>query len=180
MHDFFDNSAVMSSFTLSPLGEPKYSFSTGSFMAGSTSYRTTTQMNSFELQCARDTIDEYGEFEDDWDGYGAKPIDPVTLSNAQAAAVALLSSRALPAPDLTPNSNGTISFEWESSAGFAHLEIGKSRYAFFIKLESGDRFVRDGEATSVEAFLSELIQSALFPKVQPTPTLSNVSYRLAA
>ncbi len=170
----------MSSSTVLPQGEATYSFGTGSVVQGSRAYRTTTQMNSFELQFARDAIDEYGEFENDWDGYGAKPIDPITLSNAHAAALALLSSWELPAPDLTPNSNGTISFEWESATGFAHLEVGKSRYAFFIKLESGDRFVRDGEASSVESLLAKLIQSALFPKRQPTPTLSNVSYPQAA
>ena len=62
---------------------------------------------------------------ENWDGYGAIPIDPMTAVNADRLLSALRHIGI--DPDVTPNTNGTISFEWEWTSGSVHVEVGKTR-----------------------------------------------------
>jgi hypothetical protein len=123
-----------------------------------------------DLAAALEEIESYRALEADWDGYGAVPIDAITLGNALSAAARLI-GRA-PMPDLTPNSNGTISMEWDSPHGLAHLEVGKSRYAFFIRMASGEKFIKDGVAAEVPQLFGDLITKSMFSYHEPAPTMS--------
>lgn len=98
---------------------------------------------------------------EDWDGYGAAPIHPDTARNAHRALTSLLLS--LPLPEITPNANGTVSFEWQSSFGHANLEIGLTRYSFFVQLAGGPTVPLDGAAASVPDVLGSIIAALLFP-----------------
>jgi hypothetical protein len=98
---------------------------------------------------------------DDWDGYGAAPIHADTARNAHRALTILLLS--LPLPEITPNSNGTVSFEWQSTFGHANLEIGLTRYSFFVKLARGPTIPFDGAAASMPGAIGSVIAALLFP-----------------
>ncbi len=48
--------------------------------------------------------------EDNWDGYGARAVDPITLCNARNFATVLPPS--LPPPEIVVEPDGEIAFEW--------------------------------------------------------------------
>ena len=50
--------------------------------------------------------------------------------------------------EITPNSNGTVSFEWQSPFGHANLEIKLTRYSFFVKFALGGQTPLYGPAAS--------------------------------
>lgn len=97
-----------------------------------------------------------------WDGEGAEPISTLTSQMAQNVALRLL-GRTLP-PEITPNAGDTLTFEWESDAGSALLEIGHTTYSFLMKTKSGKRTTDMGSlgnTTDIDN-LGSLIQRALF------------------
>jgi len=54
-------------------------------------------------------------------------------------------------PEITPTSNGTITFEWESSQGNALIEIGRTRYSGHIQPTHGQTFyLQGGLATGLD------------------------------
>lgn len=59
---------------------------------------------------------------DNWDGYGAQPVDGI----AQESAIQMLRTFmgfGVPRPDISPTSNGGVAFEWERSQVNLSLEI---------------------------------------------------------
>lgn len=76
-------------------------------------------------------IETIAQMSENWDGYGAVPIHHLTAVNADKLLSALRSLGV--DPDVTPNPNGTISFEWEWKSGIAHVEIGKTRGVAYTK-----------------------------------------------
>jgi hypothetical protein len=97
-----------------------------------------------------------------WDGEGAEPISAVTLKMAQDVGVRLLGRT--PPPEITPNGGDTLTFEWESDAGSALLEIGHTTYSFLMKTKSGKRTTDMGLLSNTTYIdnLGLLIQRALF------------------
>ncbi|MGH8111022.1 MAG: hypothetical protein ACREPL_03655 [Rhodanobacteraceae bacterium] len=97
-----------------------------------------------------------------WDGEGAEPISTVTLKKAQRVGLRLL-DHTLP-PEITPNAGDTLTFEWESDAGSALLEIGHATYSFLMKTNSGKRTTDMGPLSDLTDIdnLGSLIQRALF------------------
>lgn len=76
-------------------------------------------------------LKEIGEFKQGWDGEGAEPFTQNTLVHALSALSEIVDATA--APDIVPNVNGTISMEWETPKGYAHLEIGTRCFSFLLK-----------------------------------------------
>jgi len=77
----------------------------------------------------------FSELPEGWDGYGALSPSEEVIKNA----VSILGD-IHPDDDLeiTPNTNGTISFEWldpESQTTRIHLEIGQTRASMYIKTD---------------------------------------------
>ena len=68
-----------------------------------------------QAKLARLAIKELADLKENWDGYGAAPISEQTRDNALRF-VNLIEAApyGLPAPEICPNPNGTISFEWET------------------------------------------------------------------
>ena len=64
--------------------------------------------------------------------------------------------------------------EWDTSLGEAYLEIGKSKFSFFIRLRSGSKTLLDGHAEVIDGTLPELIEKALFPVGSETATVSQI------
>ena len=92
-----------------------------------------------------DALAAIGELGFNWDGYDALPVNPVTQNNAQQA----LGIAPVAPDDITANPNGTISFEWETDVGRAHLEIGLSKFSFYQKFSDGGTITGDGDAAAI-------------------------------
>jgi hypothetical protein len=128
-----------------------------------------------ERLAALHAIQEFATFESGWDGYGALPIHEATLKNATRFLNSL--PEHFPCPDLTPDTNGTVSMEWESREGIAHLEIGKTRYSLYIKRHMGNPAVlRDGEAAILGADIAMLIGAVLYPPTCYTSPVTWICY----
>jgi hypothetical protein len=97
-----------------------------------------------------------------WDGYGALPIREETKKNAL---VALSHFETLTcAPEITPNPNGTLSFEWETNQGYGQLEIGRTRYSFCMKTHRGSPILNTGDVGDINPGVWLLVDALLYPK----------------
>lgn len=140
--------------------------------------------NTYELLLALELIQEFSRLPENWDGYGALPISPEAVGAASIAARSLYSIA--PAAEIFPNSNGTITFEWESPRGLANLEIGKSRFSFYLQLPP--LFIpAEGlidEIDGISASIGSLVANDLFGQQGRYNTVSLTSnyddYRRAA
>ncbi len=127
-----------------------------------------------ELPVAEAKIDEIAGMQDNWDGYGAIRIGQEAQRNAKAALNIL--HKYAPIPDVTPNPNGTISLEWESFEGFGHLEIGRTRFSFYIKPRSGQPFLADGNADQIDAHIGKWVSGMLFPLRNCAETITKFNF----
>lgn len=89
-----------------------------------------------------------------WDGEGAEPLSKRTLDNALHIALAL--SEKTRFPDVTPNAGDTVTFEWESDAGSALMEIGHATYSFWMQTGDGERATDTGKLASSAAEFAAL------------------------
>lgn len=126
-----------------------------------------------EVSVAKTKIRELGSMPENWDGYGATRISRETEKNAINAIDILLLSA--PAPDIVPNPNGTISFEWETDQGIGHLEIGKTKFSFYVKTRSGSPALADGRADQIGNEIGHLVASFLFSVPQIANTMTRIS-----
>ena len=131
-------------------------------------------LSRVEEAAALNILDELAAMPADWDGYGALAIDDGTLANSKRAVARLV--RYAPGPEIAPNPNGTISFEWTSSAGTAHLEIGKTRFSFFVKPAGGVALAYEGAAHDVPSELGIIIAACVFPPVRSVTTITKLVY----
>lgn len=116
-------------------------------------------------------ISEISKLEENWDGYGASRISESAIYHATGFLTA--ASMSLPAPDVVPNSNGTISLGWESVHSAAHLEIGTATFMLSIDTGREPVFI-SGPTSEIGRPLGEVISESLYP--QPTPTASHVQF----
>jgi hypothetical protein len=85
---------------------------------------------------ARESINELGSLQDNWDGYGASPISDQARRHASLFIDMIEAAPSgVPIPEVSPTPSGTIAFEWETHDGQAYLEIGNTRYSGYIKLD---------------------------------------------
>jgi hypothetical protein len=118
-----------------------------------------------ERASARGKIEEFAGMPENWDGYGALPVRPETAQNALDALRKLPDE--IPMPDITPNPNGTISFEWESPSGVGHLELGRTRFSFYIKARQlGQPVLRDWRIGEPAPNIGQLVKTHLYPTAQ--------------
>jgi hypothetical protein len=110
---------------------------------------------------AREKIEGFARMPENWDGYGAVRIRTETKQNA-IDALEMLHDK-VPMPDIIPNPNGTLSFEWESLAGIGHLEIGRTRFSFYIKPRYfGHPVLRDWQVGEPSPDIGQLVISHLY------------------
>jgi len=118
-----------------------------------------------ERMVAREKIEQLARMPENWDGYGALPIRPETAQNALDALKMLPDE--IPMPDIVPNSNGTISFEWESPSGIGHLEIGRTRFSFYIKVQHlAHPILRDWRVGEPAPNIGQLVKTHLYSTAQ--------------
>ena len=103
----------------------------------------------YERDSVANQIEELCKMPAGWDGYCALPISLTTKHNSLNALMDILSYTN--APDITPNPNGTLSFEWETAQGAGHLEIGQTRLSFYIQPKNGDPIFLDASADDLHA-----------------------------
>lgn len=135
----------------------------------------TKPSNLAALASSERQIEELCRMPRGWDGYGALPISSITKYNSLQALRGILGSA--PAPDITPNPNGTLSFEWETERGVAHLEIGQTRISFYIEPVSGEPVFLDAlcdDILVVAIKIGILISSNLFPLRYATTSVTDV------
>lgn len=137
--------------------------------------------SQYEIKTAMLALEELASLPTDWDGHGAIPIAAATVSNVRIILSSIL--KVITAPDVTPNSNGTVSLEWESKIGFAHLEIGLTKFALFIKPISGASTFLDGVTSVLQAeHISEigaLVADMLFSRTTNTTQLTRLQFAAA-
>jgi hypothetical protein len=111
---------------------------------------------------AREKIEEFARMPENWDGYGALRMSIETIQNALSMLEKL--PHDVPMPDMTPNPNGTLSFEWESPVGIGHLEIGRTRFSFYIKpRDSGQPILSDWQVGEPSPDIGTLVIRHLYP-----------------
>lgn len=116
---------------------------------------------SADQERARRDMKAMADLRTGWDGEGAPAISPITLAEASSALEQLL-ARA-PAPDIVPNINGTISFEWETDLGYAHLEIGSQSYSFLLARKlTGKRVGARGRLPASADYICRLLSAELY------------------
>lgn len=106
-------------------------------------------------------LEEIRALGDNWDGY-----DAIAVSQSAAdAAMSVLRTFAsiLPSPDISPNPHGTISLEWESERGLAHMEVGSATFSLFVRPTTAASIHREGSHRAIGRYMGSEIQSALFP-----------------
>lgn len=102
-----------------------------------------------ELTHAQAVLQELAKLKDDWDGYGARPVTPDSCAHAQKFLA--ISPEGMTAPEITPSSNGTITFEWATGDGDALLEIGRTRYSGHIQPKHGQAlYLQGGLSTAMD------------------------------
>jgi hypothetical protein len=127
-----------------------------------------------EQEQALATLMEFEDLAPNWDGYGALPVARETIGNCREALLLLL--RHTIAPDITPNPNGTIGFEWNSADGEAHLEIGRTRFSFFAKPRGGRPILADGVVGAINNELASLVAAIVFPSVGSLTAITRATY----
>lgn len=78
-------------------------------------------------------ISELGELEDDWDSYGARPVDPHCAAAAADLLLSFLGPSA-PKPSIVPTSRGGIQLEWHRAGADLEIEI-ESPARFYVSFE---------------------------------------------
>jgi hypothetical protein len=114
-----------------------------------------------EIKAAKDKVEDFSAMPENWDGYGAIKISLETIKNARLALEDIL--RYAPVPDITPNPNGTVSFEWETTKGIGHIEIGRTKFSFYIKPFSGRPMLADGYVDQITDDFGKWVGIWLFP-----------------
>lgn len=110
----------------------------------------------------------------DWDGYGALALAPETKENALKAIERMLLEA--PSPEFSPNPNGTISFEWATNNGSAHLEIGRTKFSFYVRPGVGNPIFFEGAADQVSRLHGSLLADVLFPLSVGAPPATRITY----
>jgi hypothetical protein len=127
------------------------------------------------LSNAENQIEELSRLEENWDGYGGIPIKESTKLHSLAALRGIL--LAAPNPEITPNPNGTLSFEWETQRGVAHLEIGQTKMSFYLKPRVGDAIFIDANASDMllnSIKIGILVSAHLFPLQHGTTSITKI------
>lgn len=115
-----------------------------------------------EAMLADQLIEEIAALSDDWDGYGAAAIDPVIHQRARRFFQAF--AKRLPVPSISPNSHGTISFDWIVPRGEAHFEIGLNDVALYLTSKHMEPLFLKQEVDVLGAeYIANFIAERLFP-----------------
>lgn len=63
------------------------------------------------------------------------------------------------APEITANYNGTVSLEWESPHGIAHLELGKTKYSMYVSSSNEENVFYNGWIIELADNIDEMLST---------------------
>ncbi len=121
---------------------------------------------------AAEKIGHYSAWGEGWDGEGASQISAEAASRAKNALQTF--SWLLPVPEITPNSNGTVSMEWETPAGTANFEIGNTRYAGYVSGTNFPTTYFNETHKNVDACVGAIVHAFLFASQKPADIVTSV------
>lgn len=100
------------------------------------------------VETSLEALVEFTTLKDGWNGEGSLAPSWEALS----ASIALLSRMqgTVGQVELTPNESGTVSFEWETQRGYAHIEVGRTKYALTIEPDFGSPVFENGQLRDFE------------------------------
>ena len=99
-------------------------------------YLTTTQSETLSKEDILNSIEEFKNLENNWDGYGAIPLSLESAKNAKEFISSLSDEIFENFYDGYPNTHGTISFEWKNNDGHEFLiEIGNKMMSYYLILK---------------------------------------------
>ena len=100
-------------------------------------YEHVFPMQTSEANSLIEIILSFKTLHESWDGYGALPLEAKSASNAVYLITKLSDKVKSKISNVYPNSNGTISFEWENYVGERLVtEIGNGTMSYYLKLNS--------------------------------------------
>jgi hypothetical protein len=127
-----------------------------------TSYFVPEATRVEQAKSARLVIKELADLGENRDGYGAAAISEQTRDNAlRFVSLIAAAPHGLPAPEISPKPNGTISFEWETPRVEAYLEIGNTRYSGFVTTDQQPPALFEGYADSMDQQIVAVVQTAM-------------------
>lgn len=125
-----------------------------------------------EAKEASNQVNGFAAMGPDWDGYGAEQIAAEVARNAIRAFEVL--APFVPLPDFSPNANGTISLEWDNDIGFAHLEVGKTRFSLYAKNVSNSRLSCSGDLGQLDMELGRRLAELIFSTHEQAAALTAI------
>ena len=126
-------------------------------------------------QNASTKVAEFANWASGWDGEDAIPIYEEAVTRTQSALQAL--SWQLPVPEVTPNSNGTLSLEWETPYGIANLEIGRTRYAGYVSSAGYPTQYFEEVNHDVSVTVGAILSAMLFGTRRPSKPITTIETR---
>ena len=99
-----------------------------------------------------------------WDGYGAAPLQPSIVPIAEAFIQALPTD--YPPPDIVPESDGVVAFEWQTTTGIISVsmdESGELPCAWIFDAGDSDHATFEFNGKSIPALLLARIQRITKP-----------------
>lgn len=124
-------------------------------------YGNYTEVKTTSLEA----LNDISHLMDNWDGEQARAPHARVIENTKYIFKELLDIT-FP-PTITPNNNGTISCEWETAIGSAHLELGMNRYSMYIRSVTTDTQYFNGEIRNINTALP-VIANALNSTIHQT------------
>lgn len=118
---------------------------------------------------AFERLKEISRLAENWDGYGGSSVPSAIVGTAAL----LLNALRTPPQNVYPDPVGTVVLEWESFAGRAYIELGLTRYNFYVSASGAQPRAKVGsidEAAQLAGFVADAISDAL-----EAPTASMIS-----
>ena len=116
-----------------------------------------------------------GLLHENWDGYNALRVRSAVVDNVvRALEMMSTSNSAIPVPEATPTSSGTISLAWDNSNLDAVLEFGLTRYSGYIQGRHDPIVYLEGSATDF-GFEDRAVLAAAINADLSRGAISNVS-----
>lgn len=117
---------------------------------------------------------ELANLEDNWDGYGAIAISRKIIDYV----LGIIDMEGSFSPEISPQSNGTISLEWVANYGEAYLEIGNLYYSGYISLHSIKKpFTLEGQSNSINQTTIHTIFHYLLSSNASSPTITSIKIK---
>jgi hypothetical protein len=99
-------------------------------------YSTATHSYTLKKDDILNSIEEFKNLENNWDGYGAIPLSLESAKNAKEFISSLSDELFENFHDGYPNTHGTISFEWKNNdGGEFFIEIGNKMMSYYLILK---------------------------------------------